>query len=446
MKLKTFKLGGVHPPENKMTADIPVVPIDIPKRVSVIMSQHLGVPAVPVVDRGDKVKVGTLIGEAKGFISANIHSPVSGTVFKVDGVTDATGYRKNAVIINVEGDEWEEKIDKSDTLLKEIKLSSEEIIQRIKDSGIVGMGGAAFPTHVKYMFPEGKTADTLVINGVECEPYLTSDHRVMLERPDEILVGVSIMMKAGKVDRAKIGIESNKPDAIKILSEKAEDYPGVEVVPLKVQYPQGAEKQLIKALLNREIPSGKLPLDVGCIVNNIGTALAIYEAVQKNKPLIERVVTLTGKGLKKGGNFLVRIGIPAKNLLEKLGEEIPENTGKMISGGPMMGKAINHLDIPVTKGTSGIVLMSEEESKRNKIQNCIRCSKCVSVCPMGLEPYLLEKLAEKDMFEECEKEDIVDCIECGSCSYTCPSSRQLLDHIRYGKQNVMRIMRERRQQ
>ncbi|MCK5004933.1 MAG: electron transport complex subunit RsxC [Candidatus Aminicenantes bacterium] len=446
MKLKTFKLGGVHPPENKMTADIPVVPIDIPKRVSVIMSQHLGVPAVPVVDRGDKVKVGTLIGEAKGFISANIHSPVSGTVFKVDGVTDATGYRKNAVIINVEGDEWEEKIDKSDTLLKEIKLSSEEIIQRIKDSGIVGMGGAAFPTHVKYMFPEGKTADTLVINGVECEPYLTSDHRVMLERPDEILVGVSIMMKAGKVDRAKIGIESNKPDAIKILSEKAEDYPGVEVVPLKVQYPQGAEKQLIKALLNREIPSGKLPLDVGCIVNNIGTALAIYEAVQKNKPLIERVVTLTGKGLKKGGNFLVRIGIPAKNLLEKLGEEIPENTGKMISGGPMMGKAINHLDIPVTKGTSGIVLMSEEESKRNKIQNCIRCSKCVSVCPMGLEPYLLEKLAEKDMFEECEKEDIVDCIECGSCSFTCPSSRQLLDHIRYGKQNVMRIMRERRQQ
>lgn len=446
MKLKTFKLGGVHPPENKKTADIPVVTVDIPKRVSVIMSQHLGVPAVPKVEKGDKVKVGTLIGEAKGFISANIHSPVSGTVFKVDGVTDATGYRKDAVIINVEGDEWEEKIDKSETLIKEIKLSPEEIIQRIKDSGIVGMGGAAFPTHVKYMFPEGKTADTLIINGVECEPYLTSDHRVMLERPDEILVGVSIMMKAGKVEKAKIGIESNKPDAIEILSEKAKDYPGVEVVPLKVQYPQGAEKQLIKALLNREIPSGKLPLDVGCIVNNIGTALAIYEAVQKNKPLIERVVTLTGKGLEKGGNFLVRIGIPAKSLLEKLGTEIPENTGKMISGGPMMGKAINHLDIPVTKGTSGIVLMSEDESKRDTIQNCIRCSKCVSVCPMGLEPYLLEKLAEKDMFEECEKEDIVDCIECGSCSYTCPSSRLLLDHIRYGKQNVMRIMRERRQQ
>ncbi|MEN8154752.1 MAG: electron transport complex subunit RsxC [Acidobacteriota bacterium] len=446
MKLKTFKMGGVHPPENKKTADIAVVNVDIPKKVSVTLSQHLGVPAAPVVEKGAKVKVGTLIGEAKGFISANIHSPVSGTVFKVDGVTDATGYRKDSVIINVEGDEWEEKIDRSEELVKDIKLSPEEIIQRIKDCGIVGMGGAAFPTHVKYMFPEGKTADTLVVNGVECEPYLTSDHRVMLEHPDEILVGVSIMMKAGKVDKAMIGVESNKPDAIELLTKKAKDYPGVEIVPLKVQYPQGAEKQLIKALLNREIPSGKLPLDVGCIVNNIGTALAIYEAVQKNKPLIERVITLTGKGLKKGGNFLVRIGTPAKSMLDKLGEEIPGDTGKLISGGPMMGKAVNNLDIPVTKGTSGIVLMSENEASRNKIQNCIRCSKCVSVCPMGLEPYLLEKLAEKDMFDECEAEGIVDCIECGSCSYTCPSSRQLLDHIRYGKQNVMRIMRERRQQ
>ncbi len=444
MKLRTFKLGGVHPPENKMTADIPVVPVEIPKRVSVVLSQHLGAPATPVVERGDKVKVGTLIGEGKGFISANIHSPVSGTVFKIDGVMDATGYRKDSVIINVEGDDWEEKIDRSDELVREIKLSPEEIIQRLKDTGIVGMGGAAFPTHVKYMFPEGKSADTLVINGVECEPYLTSDHRLMLEKPDEILVGISIMMKAGKVKKALIGIESNKPDAIEQLSEKAKDYEGVEVVPLKVQYPQGAEKQLIKALLNREIPSGKLPLDVGCIVNNVGTAYAIYEAVQKNKPLIERVVTLTGKGLKKGGNVKVRIGTPVKNILEKLEEEIPEDTGKIISGGPMMGKAVSTVDIPVTKGTSGIVFMGEDESERNKVQNCIRCSKCVSVCPMGLEPYLLEKLAEKEMFDECEKEDVVDCIECGSCSYICPSSRPLLDYIRYGKQNVMRIMRERR--
>ncbi len=444
MKLKTFKLGGVHPSENKMTADIPIVTVEVPERVSVVLSQHLGAPAAPTVEKGDKVKVGTLIGEGKGFISANIHSPVSGTVFKVDGVVDATGYRKDSVIINVDGDEWEDKIERSDDLVKEIKLSSEEIIQRLKDTGIVGMGGAAFPTHVKYMFPEGKSADTLVINGVECEPYLTSDHRVMLEKSDEILVGITIMMKAGKVKRALIGIESNKPDAIKLLSDKAKDYEGVEVVPLKVQYPQGAEKQLIKALLNREIPNGKLPLDVGCIVNNVGTAFAIYEAVQKNKPLIERVVTLTGKGVKKGGNVKVRIGTPVKKILEKLGEEVPENTGKIISGGPMMGKAISTIDIPVTKGTSGIVFMAENEAGRDKVQNCIRCSKCVSVCPMGLEPYLLEKISEKDMFNECEKEDIVGCIECGSCSYTCPSSRPLLDYIRYGKQNVMRIMRERR--
>ena len=444
MKLRTFKLGGVHPPENKMTADLPVVPVEVPARVSVVLSQHLGAPAVPVVARGDKVKVGTLIGEAKGFISANIHSPVSGTVFKIDGVMDATGYRKDSVIINVDGDEWEDKIDRSDELIKEIKLSPDEIIQRLKDTGIVGMGGAAFPTHVKYMFPEGKSADTLVINGVECEPYLTSDHRLMMEKPDEILVGITIMMKAGKVKKALIGIESNKPNAIELLAGKAKDYEGIEVVPLKVQYPQGAEKQLIKALLNREIPSGKLPLDVGCIVNNVGTAFAVYEAVQKSKPLIERVVTLTGKGLKKGGNVKVRIGTPVKNILEKLGEEVPENTGKIISGGPMMGKSVSTVDIPVTKGTSGIVFMEADESERNKVQNCIRCSKCVSVCPMGLEPYLLEKLAEKEMFDECEKEDIVDCIECGSCSYTCPSSRPLLDYIRYGKQNVMRIMRERR--
>lgn len=445
MKLKTFKLGGVHPPENKITANEPIEVLDVPKQVSIVLSQNLGAPSVPVVEKGDKVKVGTLIGEGKGFISANVHSSVSGTVLKVDDVVDATGYRKKSVVINVDGDEWEDNINRTNDLLTEIKLNPEEIIGRIKDSGIVGMGGAAFPTHVKYMFPEGKSADTLVVNGVECEPYLTSDHRIMVERADEILMGVSIMKKAGKVEKALIGIEANKEDAIEMLSSKAKDHEGIEIVPLKVQYPQGAEKQLIKALLNREIPSGKLPLDVGCIVNNIGTALAIYEAVQKNKPLIERVTTITGKNLKKGGNFQVRIGTPVKLLLEKLGEDLPEKTSKIISGGPMMGKAVNTLDIPITKGTSGIVLMDEKEAERNDVKNCIRCAKCVEVCPMGLEPYLLEKMAEKEDFEGCETEDVVDCIECGSCSYTCPSSRQLLDYIRYGKQNVMRIMRERRQ-
>jgi electron transport complex protein RnfC len=445
MKLKTFKIGGVHPPENKISANEPIEVLAPPKKVSIPLSQHLGAPAVPVVKKGDKVKVGTLIAKGEAFISANIHSSVSGTVFKIDDVLDASGYKKKAIIINVEGDEWEESINRIEELVQDIQLEPEQIIEKIKEMGVVGLGGAAFPSHVKYMFPEGKVADTLVINAVECEPYLTSDHRVMLGKADEIMMGVKVMMKAGKVERALIGIEANKPDAIELLREKAKDYPGIEVIGMKVQYPQGAEKQLVKALLNREIPSGKLPLDVGCIVNNIGTSLAIYEAVQKNKPLIERVVTMTGKNLPKTGNFKVRVGTSAMALLEALGVQLPEDTGKIISGGPMMGKAVNSMDIPITKGTSGFVLMDEEEAKRLETENCIRCAKCVSVCPMGLEPYLLEKLGEKENFEECEAEHVVDCIECGSCSYTCPSSRPLLDYIRHGKANVMRIMRERRQ-
>ncbi len=442
--LRTFVRGGVHPPENKLSSSGKIVELGIPKQVSILLSQHLGAPAAAKVAKGDKVKTGTLIGELKGFISANIHSSVSGTVLKIDEVVDASGYRKSAVIINTEGDEWEDSIDRSKDLKKECNLSPEEIIEKIKEMGIVGLGGAAFPSHIKYMFPEGKSADTLVINGVECEPYLTSDHRLMLEHPDEIMAGISIMMKAGRVKRAFIGIESNKPDAIELLKKKAEEYEGIEVAPLKVKYPQGAEKQLIKALLNREIPSGKLPLDVGCIVNNVGSAFAIYEAVQKNKPLFERVTTLTGKHLDEIGNFRVRIGTPAKMMLEKLGIDLPQNTGKVISGGPMMGKAVTSIDTPITKGTSGILIMSKEDAVRSEVKNCIRCSKCVGVCPMGLEPYLIEKLAAIENFEACETEGAFDCIECGSCSYTCPSNRPLLDYIRYGKQNVMRMMRERR--
>ncbi|MCP4218123.1 MAG: electron transport complex subunit RsxC [bacterium] len=445
MNLKTFKMGGVHPPENKMSAAEPIQTLGLPKQASIPLSQHLGAPAVACVKKGDTVKVGTLIAKGESFISANIHSSVSGTVFKIDEVLDASGYRKKAVIVKVEGDEWEESVNRSTDLVKEIKANPKQILDKIKEMGIVGLGGATFPAHVKYMVGDDRKADTLVINAVECEPYLTADHRVMLERTDEILVGIQIMMKAGKVDRALVGIEANKMDAIQLMTEKAANYPGVEIVPLKVQYPQGAEKQLIKALLNREIPSGKLPLDVGCIVNNVGTALAIYEAVQKNKPLFERVVTMTGKKLSKTGNFMARVGTPATMMLDALGETMPEGTAKIISGGPMMGKAVNTLDVPITKGTSGMILMDAAEAKRNEPSNCIRCAKCVSVCPMGLEPYLLEKVAEKEDFDTCEQEDIADCIECGSCSYTCPSARPLLDYIRHGKGNVMRIMRERRQ-
>jgi electron transport complex protein RnfC len=447
MKLKTFKRGGVYPPENKWAAAVPIQKLALPGTVSIPLHQHLGAPAEPVVKKGDKVKVGTLIGRrGEAFISANIHSSVSGTVEKIDDVPDIGGYKKPAVVIKVEGDEWEDSIDRSADLVVPIKLEPEAILKKMEEMGIVGLGGATFPSHIKYMVSDDRKIDTLVVNGVECEPYLTADHRLMLERTEEILVGIQIMMKAGRVNRALIGIEANKPDAITAMQTGAQDYPGVEVVPLKVKYPQGAEKQLIKALLNREVPSGKLPLDVGVIINNVGTALAIYEAVQKNKPLVERVVTVTGKEPGKHGNFLVRIGTPVALLLEALGEQMPGNAARIIGGGPMMGKALDSLDIPVTKAIPGLVLIEGNDAHRRETRHCIRCARCSQACPMGLEPYLLEKLANRGYFDRCEEEAITDCMECGCCSYTCPSAIPLLDYIRFGKTNVMRIQRERRQQ
>lgn len=440
--MKTFKLGGVHPPENKFSAEAAIETLPIPKQVSVPIGQHLGAPATALVKRGDEVKVGQLIAKASGFISANIHSPVSGKVLKIDDIYDTSGYRKPCIIINVEGDEWVDSIDQSKEINGDIKLDQKAIIDKINEMGIVGLGGATFPSFVKLMVPEGKKVDYLVINGVECEPYLTSDHRVMLERGEEMLIGVSILMKGLAVEKALIGIENNKPDAIEHLKKLAQKFKGVEIHPLKVQYPQGGEKQLIQALTGREVPSGKLPLEVGCVVNNVGTALAVYEAVQKNKPLIERVVTVTGKSVKKPSNFLVRIGTPTKELVEAA-QGLPEDTGKIISGGPMMGKALLNLEVPVVKGTSGILIMPENESKRNTEGNCIRCAKCVQACPMGLEPVLLSKSSKLKMFEKVESERVMDCIECGSCSYTCPANIPLLDYIRYGKSTVGQIIRNR---
>ena len=317
-------------------------------------------------------------------------------------------------------------------------------MDKVLKAGIVGMGGATFPSHVKLSVPEGKKIDTLIINGVECEPYLTSDHRVMLERADEMVVGIRLLMKALGVERAMIGIENNKPDAIEHLKGIVKDIEGIDVYPLKVKYPQGGEKQLIKALLNREVPPGGLPLDVGTVVHNVGTALAVYEAVQKNKPLFERVVTVTGKSISKPSNFMVRIGTPVNDLLEAAGG-LPEDTGKVISGGPMMGKALNTFDVPVVKGTSGILVLTEKEAHRKREMNCIRCAKCVTVCPMLLQPYLLRKLSLLERFEEAEENAILDCIECGSCSFTCPSNIPLLDYIRYGKSNVNQLIRNRTQ-
>jgi electron transport complex protein RnfC len=441
--LKTFTKGGVHPPENKLSAHKKIQSLPLPETAVIPLGMHLGVPATCAVNKGDEIKVGQIIAKAEGFVSANIHSPYSGKVLKIDKVADASGYKRNAVYIQVEGDEWLNTIDTSPELKKNCKLDSEEIIHRISEAGIVGLGGATFPSHVKLTIPRGKKADYLLINGVECEPYLTADHALMMERAEEMMVGISILMRALKVDKAVVGIENNKSDAIQHLQDIAGGYPGIRIQPLHVKYPQGGEKQLIKAILNREVPSGGLPIDVGVVVFNVGTSLAVYEAVQKSKPLIERIVTVTGKSLSSPSNFKVRLGTPVSSLIEAAGG-LPEDTGKVINGGPMMGKAFADTSIPVVKGSSGILILPQEEATRNTVEPCIRCSKCVSVCPMGLEPYLLMVMGQKALYERMEKEKVMDCIECGSCSYTCPSSRPLLDYIRLGKAEVGKLIRSRK--
>lgn len=441
--LRTFRIGGIHPPENKLSAGKKITGLAVPKQVIIPLSQHIGAPAQAVVKKGDPVKVGTLIAKAGGFVSANIHSSVSGKVNKIDLALDASGYKRPAIYVDVEGDEWEADIDRSEVVIKESPLSSKDIVTKIAAAGIVGLGGATFPTQVKLTPPPGNKAEVLIINAVECEPYLTSDHSLMMEKGEEILVGITLLMKAVNVNKAIIGVENNKQDAIAHLQKLAAAFKGIEIMPLKVQYPQGGEKQLIDAVIRRQIKSGALPISAGAVVQNVGTAYAVYEAVQKNKPLVERVVTVTGKAVKTPANLLVRIGTPVSNLIEAAGG-VPENTGKIIGGGPMMGKALISPEVPVTKGSSGILLLSKEESERKPVYDCIRCTKCVSVCPMGLNPSLLMNVTEFTEWDLAEKNYINDCIECGSCSYTCPANRPLLDYIRSGKGKVMSIIRARK--
>ncbi len=443
--MKTFKIGGIHPSENKFSAHQAIQAAKLPAQAVVMLGQCLGAPSKPLVERGSQVKVGTLLGGTNGFLSTTVHSPVSGKVLKIDNVVDASGYKKQAIVITVEGDEWEEGIDRSADLVKEIKASKDEIVRRIAEAGIVGLGGATFPTHIKLSPPPGKTAEVLLINAVECEPYLTADHQLMLEKAEEIIIGVQILMKGIGVEKAIIGIENNKPDAIALMKQIASKYLGVDICPLKVQYPQGGEKQLIDAAIGRQVPSGTLPIEVGAVVQNVGTAFAVYEAIQKNKPLVERVISVTGKSVEKPSNFMARIGTPLSQLMDEAGG-LPADTEKVIGGGPMMGKALTTLDVPMTKGSSGLLIMPSLEAQRGKMKNCIRCAKCVNVCPMGLEPFLLMNYAEQEVsdWDGSEKEHVMDCIECGSCSYTCPSSRPLLDYIRLGKGKVGAIIRSRK--
>ena len=452
MKAKTFRIGGIHPEENKLTHESATQVAPLPKQAIFPLSQHIGAPAKPVVAKGDKVKVGTLIAEAGGFVSAPIFSSVSGTVLKIDTAIDATGYRKPCIFVSVEGDEWEESIDRSDkleTLAAHPELTPEVIIERVKAAGVVGMGGACFPTFIKLTPPPTAKAECVIINAVECEPYITADYRLMMEHADEILVGLELLMKAAKVTTGYIGIETNKPAAIDLLTQKcasmfsASTY-HVEVVPLKKRYPQGGEKQLVDAVIRRQVPAPPaIPVNVGAIVQNVGTAYAVYQAVMKRKPLFERYTTVTGKKLSQPGNFLVRMGTPMQQLIDLCGG-MPEGDNKLLAGGPMMGNALMSTEVPICKGTNSVTILSDADARRKEAEPCIRCGKCVDACPMGLEPYLLAKLSQFKNWERAEHDDITSCIECGSCQFTCPAHRPLLDNIRQGKSTVMGIIRSRK--
>lgn len=449
MKIRTFRIGGIHPEENKLSHEVATQPAPLPKVAVFPMSQHIGAPAKPVVNKGDKVKVGTLIAEANGFVSAPIHSSVSGTVLKVDNAINASGYQQPAITISVEGDEWEDYIDRTDTietLEAHPELTPVEIVERIKVAGVVGMGGACFPTFIKLTPPADAKVECIIINGVECEPYITSDYRLMLEKSDQLIEGVKILMSGAKVDKGFIGIETNKPEAIALLTSKLQEknITNIEVVPLAKKYPQGGEKQLVDAVLGRQVPAPPaIPANVGAIVINASTAVAVYDAVMKRKPLFERYTTVTGKKLQKPGNFLVRMGTTFGELIDLCGG-LPEGDNKVLAGGPMMGKAVNSLDVPVGKGQNSITILTDDDAHRKVSQPCIRCAKCVSVCPMGLEPYLLASGSALKKWDLLEHEMVTSCIECGSCQFTCPAHRPILDNIRLGKQTVMGIIRARK--
>ncbi len=446
--MKSFSRGGVHPSENKLGQSTPVTVMELPLKVYIPLSQHIGAPATPIVAKGDMVLTGQLIGEATGFMSANVHSTIAGKVVSVGAEKNAQGLMTPMVVIErgaEDEDKWVEDIDASDVIVRGCELEPAKIMELIKAAGVVGMGGATFPTHVKLSIPPTKKATALIINGAECEPYLTSDHRSMLQRGEEFLIGVNILMRAIGVDVAYVGIENNKRDAISLLKvlTREEEYCKIKITPLKVKYPQGGEKQLIEAILGREVPPPPaLPIDVGAVVVNVSTALAVYEAVQKQRPLIERVVSVTGKSLPAQLNVMTRFGTPVSSLL-KLAGGLPKDTGKVIGGGPMMGRAMINLDSPVTKGSSGITILNIAESVRPAESPCLKCGKCVEACPMSLEPYLLSKLMKRGAMDMLESGNVTDCIECGSCQFTCPAKLPLLDYIRLGKQRVMGIIRAR---
>lgn len=442
----TFSIGGIHPNDNKMARGCAVEVLPLPEAVYVSMAQHLGAPAKPVVAVGDKVKTGQVIAEPGGFISAFVHSPASGTVKGIAPRKDLAGNWMTHIEIAVEGDEWVEGVDLSDTLVTELPSDVQATLEKIKACGVVGLGGATFPTHVKLNPGPQAHPECLIINGAECEPFLTSDYRIMLEKTKEIIVGAAIMQKVLGGCPAVIAIEENKPEAIRAMKKAVEELPyeGIRVVTMKKRYPQGGEKQLIDAVMKRQVKSGALPVSVGAVVQNATTAFAVYEAVQKNKPLITNILTVTGDCLpvEKQHNYLFRIGMPLSYIASYAGG-VPEAAAKIVSGGPMMGKAIANLDATTVKGSSSILYLSEALTKRGEESYCIRCGRCADACPMGLEPFLLNRLYKAGDVAELEKNAAQDCIECGCCLYSCPANIPLLDNIRMAKGQVMSAIRAR---
>lgn len=438
--MKTFKRGGVHPPEYKELAENKAIEtFQVPELLYIPVSQHIGAFAGLKVKVGDKVEKGQIIAEAAGYVSTNIHATVSGTVKKIEKIQNILGIMVDHVIIeNDKKEEWAAGLNQPQ---KWEELSVDELLDKILDSGIVGMGGATFPTHVKLKPPPGKKIDALVINGAECEPYLTCDHRLMLEKADGVATGIKIIQKILGVKKVIVGIESNKKDAFNKIRAVFAGDPEVQVELLKVKYPQGAEKQLIDSVLGREVPSGGLPMEVGVVVQNIATCFAIFEAVTMNKPLIERVVTVSGDGVEVPANYLVRIGTPMSALLQK--SRIKKKVQKIISGGPMMGVAMFNPELPVLKGTSGIVVLSKIPDFLPR--ECIRCGKCLQVCPVGLQPTELMKAVKYKLFEDYEKFHITDCIECGSCAFICPARIPLVQYMKEGKLEIAEMKKRERE-
>jgi electron transport complex protein RnfC len=432
MGLATFK-GGIHPPDKKtLAANSPIVTAKAPKIAVIPLSQHIGAPCKLLVSIGQEVKKGEAVGEPGGFVSSPVHASVSGKVVAISEFPNSMGRMVNSVVIENDGkEEWTPLKDNPDYM----SLPPEELKEKVKAAGIVGMGGATFPTVVKLSPPKEKAIDAVLINGAECEPYLTADYRLMVERPKEVIEGLKVLMRILGVQKGYVGIENNKPDAVAKMKEAASGS-GIEVLALEVKYPQGAEKMLIKAILGREVPPRALPMDVGVVVQNVGTALAIYEAARFGKPLIERVVTVTGEGIAEPKNLMVRIGTKVSDLIEECGG-FKGGVGKVISGGPMMGFALSSLDVAVTKGTSGIlVIPAEGVFHAEEFGPCIRCGRCIDACPMGLTPSMLSVLSERGFYEEAKEYNLFDCFECGSCTFVCPSKRPIVQLVRLAKSMV----------